>query len=56
MAIHLHGNDHLVERNEIHDVCLETDDSGAIYLGQDPTYRGNRVRHNFIHDIGNYAT
>ncbi|MFO0925140.1 MAG: right-handed parallel beta-helix repeat-containing protein [Pirellulales bacterium] len=51
-AIRIHGNDHRIVGNEIEDVCLETDDVGAIYLGQDPTYRGNQILRNFIHDIG----
>ena len=31
---------------------METGDVGAIYAGRDYTYRGNRIRHNFIHDTG----
>jgi hypothetical protein len=56
IGIQLRGNELVVERNEIHDVCQETDDTGAIYLGHNPTYRGNVIRHNFVHDIGNYAS
>lgn len=51
-AIRIHGNDHRIEGNEIEEVCMETDDVGAIYLGQDPTFRGNQIVRNFIHDIG----
>ncbi len=51
-AIQLTGNDHLIELNEIHHVCLETQDVGAFYLGRNWTERGNRVRHNFFHHIG----
>jgi hypothetical protein len=51
-AILFNGNDHLVEFNEIHHIALETGDVGAIYTGRDYTYRGNRIRHNFIHDTG----
>lgn len=50
-AILLHGNDHLVEFNEIHHVCEETGDVGAFYLGRDWTERGNTVKHNYFHDI-----
>jgi hypothetical protein len=46
------GNDHLLELNEIHHIALETGDVGAIYTGRDYTYRGNRIRHNFIHHTG----
>jgi hypothetical protein len=45
------GNDHLVELNEVHSVCLEADDSGVIHQGRDWTWRGNIIRHNFFHDI-----
>ena len=51
-AILFNGNDHLVEFNEIHHIALETGDVGAIYTGRDYTYRGNRIRHNFVHDTG----
>ncbi len=50
-ALHLAGNDHVVELNEVHDVCRETCDVGALYLGRDWTMRGNVIRHNFFHDI-----
>jgi len=52
IAIMFFGNEHLIELNEIHSVCLETGDTGAIYAGRDYTYRGNVIRHNFIHHIG----
>jgi hypothetical protein len=51
-AILFGGNDHLIEFNEIHHIALETGDVGAIYAGRDYTYRGNRIRHNFIHHTG----
>jgi hypothetical protein len=51
-AILFGGNEHVVERNEIHHVALETGDVGAIYTGRDYTYRGNIVRQNYIHHTG----
>ena len=51
-AILFWGNDHLIEFNEIHHIALETGDVGAIYTGRDYTFRGNRIRHNFIHHTG----
>jgi hypothetical protein len=51
-AILYWGNDHLMEFNEIHHIALETGDVGAIYTGRDYTFRGNRIRHNFIHHTG----
>lgn len=53
MAILLHGNDHLIEYNDIHDVCLEVDDQGALYYGRDPSESGNIVRYNYFHHLGN---
>lgn len=51
MAIGFGGNDHVIEFNEIHDVCLESNDAGAIYAGRDWTMRGTIIRHNYLHDI-----
>jgi hypothetical protein len=51
-AILFNGNDHLIEFNEIHHIALETGDVGAIYTGRDYTFRGNRIRYNFVHDTG----
>jgi alpha-glucosidase len=52
-AIYLHGNEHTIEANNIHDAVTDGDDMGAIYYGRNPSELGNRVLHNFIHDIGN---
>jgi len=51
MAIGFEGNDHIIEFNEIHNVCLESNDAGAIYAGRDWTMRGTVIRHNYLHDI-----
>ena len=51
-AIQLGGNEHVIEFNEIHSVCLETGDVGAFYMGRDWTQRGNIIRHNFFHHTG----
>lgn len=51
-AILYWGNDHVMEFNEIHHIALETGDVGAIYTGRDYTFRGNKIRHNFIHHTG----
>ncbi|MAT15460.1 MAG: hypothetical protein CMJ46_09335 [Planctomyces sp.] len=50
-AIQLGGNDHIIEFNEVHNVCYETGDVGAFYMGRDWTARGTVIRHNFFHDI-----
>ncbi len=50
-AIQLGGNDHVIERNEIHSVCWDTGDVGAFYMGRDWTARGTVIRHNYFHHI-----
>ncbi|MCQ8182799.1 right-handed parallel beta-helix repeat-containing protein [Methylomonas sp. SURF-1] len=49
------GNDHVIEKNEIHHVCEQASDCGAIYSGRDWTYHGNIIRHNSIHDLFGYG-
>lgn len=51
MGIQFGGNDHLMEFNEIHHVCLESNDAGAIYAGRNWTMRGNMIRHNYLYEI-----
>lgn len=52
-AIYFHGNNHLVEYNVVHDVCLHTNDAGAIYaVHYDWSERGTVIRQNFIHSLG----
>lgn len=51
-AIAINGNDHVFEYNEVHDVCMATDDCGAYYKGRNPSCRGNIIRYNFWHNIG----
>ena len=48
------GNDHVLEFNEIHRVCLESNDAGAIYTGRNWTMRGNMIRYNYLHEIQGY--
>lgn len=40
MAIYFRGNNHVIEYNEIYDVCLNADDASAIYAGRDYTTCG----------------
>ncbi len=51
MAILMHGNNHLIEYNYIHDVCLEAEDQGAFYFGRDPSERGTVLRYNYFENI-----
>ena len=53
IAINAHGNDHIMEFNDIYRVVTETSDSGAIYMGRDMSEVGNIIRNNYIHDITN---
>lgn len=50
-AMSLGGNDHLIEFNEIHNVCEETNDAGAIYGWNDWAGRGHVIRYNYLHHI-----
>jgi len=50
-GIQLGGNDHQIEFNELHNLCEETGDVGAFYMGRDWTARGTVIRHNFFHHI-----
>lgn len=50
-AIHFSGNDHVIEYNEIHSVCTESNDAGAIYAGRNWTMRGTVIRYNHLHHI-----
>ena len=52
----IHGNDHLVEFNEVYNAVLEGHDMGAIYLGRDPSEAGIVIRYNIIHHIGNHLS
>jgi parallel beta-helix repeat protein len=54
MAVYFNGNDHLIEYNEIGDVCYESNDAGAIYAGRNWTMRGNIIRFNYLHDISGF--
>jgi len=51
------GNRNEIAWNHIHDVCLETEDTGAIYSGGRDwtTPRGTRISYNFIHDIPGFS-
>jgi len=53
-AIMFGGNDHLIEYNEIHSVCYESNDAGAIYAGRNWTMRGTVIRHNYLHHINGF--
>lgn len=52
VAILLHGNEHIIEYNHVHDVMREADEMGAFYMGRDPSERGTVLRHNYFNQIG----
>jgi len=51
IGILLTGNEHIIEYNDIHHVCLQGSDNGGFYMGRDWTQRGNKIRYNKFHDI-----
>lgn len=53
VAISYSGIYHVIENNLIHDVCLQSEDSGAIYAGRSWTSYGNVIRNNLIYNLGN---
>jgi len=46
------GNDHVIELNELANLCLDTGDVGGIYTGRDWAARGTQLRFNHIHHLG----
>ena len=50
-AIIFSGNEHIIEENEIYNVCTNADDCGAIYRGGSWVERGNKISKNYIHDV-----
>lgn len=50
-AIVYGSNDNVIEYNDIHNVCTDTADSGAVYICRDWTARGNELRYNYFHDL-----
>ena len=51
MAILMLGNDQTVEYCNVHHVCLDIEDNGALYHGRNPSQRGSVIRGNYFHDI-----
>lgn len=51
-AITYSGPNQLIEYNLIHDVCLISDDAGAIYAGRNWSSYGCVIRYNAIFDLG----
>jgi hypothetical protein len=49
-----HGNDHVIEYTDLVRLCKETNDSGAVLIARDFTFRGNKVYYNRFSDIRSY--
>ncbi|MGE5530779.1 MAG: right-handed parallel beta-helix repeat-containing protein, partial [Bacteroidota bacterium] len=54
MAMGFGGNDHVIEFNEIHSVCYESNDAGAIYTGRNWSMAGTVIRNNYLHHINGF--
>jgi hypothetical protein len=54
MGMGFGGNNHVIEYNEIHSVCYESNDAGAIYTGRNWTMRGTVIRYNYLHHINGF--
>lgn len=50
-AVLMLGNDQLVEYCNIHHVCMDVEDNGALYHGRNPSQCGSVIRYNYFHDI-----
>ena len=50
-AVFFWGNEHLMEYNEVYQVCMETGDAGAFYNGRDWSQRGSIIRYNYFHHL-----
>ncbi|MCQ2449869.1 MAG: right-handed parallel beta-helix repeat-containing protein, partial [Clostridia bacterium] len=55
LAVVWYGNNHVIEYNDISNVCRLSDDAGALYAGKSWVNYGNEIRYNYIHDIGSEA-
>ena len=53
-AVGYGGNDHVIEFNEIHSVCYESNDAGAIYSGRNWSNRGTVICNNYMHHVSGF--
>lgn len=51
-AIGWNGPYHVIEYNELYNVCYESSDCGAMYAGRNFVSYGSVVRYNYIHEVG----
>jgi hypothetical protein len=50
--VYIHGNNHVIEYNEITGGAKTSSDCGVIETRQNPSQLGNVIRYNYIHDNG----
>ncbi len=50
-AIIFSGQEHVFALNEIHSVCYDSNDCGAIYSGRNWALRGHQIRNNYLHHL-----
>ncbi len=55
-AIRIEGNDMLIQLSEFSNCNTESDDQGTIESFNNPLFRGNTIRWNYFHDIGEDPT
>ena len=55
-AIIFKGREHRILNNEIHSVCRQSGEMGAVYCGRDLTLCGNVIAGNYFHDINSKRT
>ncbi len=55
IGIMIYGNNQVIEKNELHHVCLNSSDCGGVYSGGSWIKRGNIIRNNYIHDVIGYG-
>lgn len=53
-GISLVGSDNVVLSNEVQNVCLETSDTGAIYIAGSQTTTRNRISGNHVRSVGSF--
>lgn len=46
------GNEHLIKGTLFENVCMEASDMGAVYMGRNPTERGNTVTECIFNQVG----
>ncbi len=51
-GIAIFGNEHLIENNHLEKLVMDVHDNGGIYIGRNPSERGNVIRHNYFSEMG----